>query len=385
MGLPEAAMEGSSRSRGASTIGCRPSPPDDMDFIASINAKFKRDSERMLSLPRSDGKSLAAIGEGERVRPVSSSSISSGMSSEGTGFLDLPPSAGAAAALRPASRSSATAAESREQSSEQSPRPMISRIPGSRNRTFDSWRYEGSFNPVQDVLLSIIAPNGGYCCLNNFQGERCWCGGDLALRPRPDRPSFVPSWGPTFCVFCKNNQAPAPLYNAHRIKDSRGWVTCPVLSSYTCPLCGAMGRNGHTIKYCSRNTAPEALQAQAAANRRISPQNRQYHRGSYFNGNGTVRQTNGEWSREISPQIPNHRRVGPGRSFQEQNDGVNTHGHPRHYTGPFQNGGRQSQRPRERQYSSQSSSTNGVDLRSPFGQDSTFRSYPQQQPRRRNS
>ncbi|GAA48485.1 nanos homolog 1 [Clonorchis sinensis] len=52
------------------------------------------------------------------------------------------------------------------------------------------------------------------------------------------------------CVFCRNNNAPFEMYTTHKVKDSFGRVTCPVLRQFTCPVCGSTGDQAHTIRYC---------------------------------------------------------------------------------------------------------------------------------------
>lgn len=42
-------------------------------------------------------------------------------------------------------------------------------------------------------------------------------------------------------------------YLSHTLKNDDGLVTCPVLSAYICPICGATGPVAHTIKYCPNN------------------------------------------------------------------------------------------------------------------------------------
>ena len=54
-------------------------------------------------------------------------------------------------------------------------------------------------------------------------------------------------------MFCKNNGEDESFYLNHTLKDDLGRVTCPILSAYTCPICGATGSVAHTIKYCPRN------------------------------------------------------------------------------------------------------------------------------------
>jgi len=57
----------------------------------------------------------------------------------------------------------------------------------------------------------------------------------------------------TFCVFCKNNGEDEAFYLNHTLKDDAGYVRCPVLWKYRCPICGATGAVSHTIKYCPQN------------------------------------------------------------------------------------------------------------------------------------
>ena len=57
------------------------------------------------------------------------------------------------------------------------------------------------------------------------------------------------------CVFCKNNGEDISLYSSHILKDETGRVSCPVLRSYTCPLCGSNGDNAHTVRYCPLGTS----------------------------------------------------------------------------------------------------------------------------------
>ncbi|XP_068199842.1 nanos homolog 2-like [Antennarius striatus] len=53
-----------------------------------------------------------------------------------------------------------------------------------------------------------------------------------------------------FCPFCKQNGESASVYRSHRLKSDDGTVTCPVLWSYTCPVCAATGERAHTRRHC---------------------------------------------------------------------------------------------------------------------------------------
>lgn len=50
------------------------------------------------------------------------------------------------------------------------------------------------------------------------------------------------------CSFCKSNGEPIDVYSSHSLKNAYNSVSCPVLKSYACEVCGAKG--AHTIKYC---------------------------------------------------------------------------------------------------------------------------------------
>ncbi|XP_033219271.1 nanos homolog 3 [Belonocnema kinseyi] len=64
---------------------------------------------------------------------------------------------------------------------------------------------------------------------------------------------------PTECVFCKNNGETTETYKGHILKDADGKVKCPILRKYQCPICGVMGDNSHTRKYCPQNTDKESV------------------------------------------------------------------------------------------------------------------------------
>ncbi|KAJ0022911.1 hypothetical protein NQD34_015045 [Periophthalmus magnuspinnatus] len=53
-----------------------------------------------------------------------------------------------------------------------------------------------------------------------------------------------------FCSFCKQNGETARVYRSHKLKAGDGRVVCPILWSYTCPICEATGDKAHTRKYC---------------------------------------------------------------------------------------------------------------------------------------
>ncbi|XP_026148314.1 nanos homolog 2-like [Mastacembelus armatus] len=69
---------------------------------------------------------------------------------------------------------------------------------------------------------------------------------------------------PNFCRFCKQNSETPDVYLSHKLKSDEGKVTCPVLWSYTCPICEATGDNAHTRRYC-----PQAKQRASAKSRSL--------------------------------------------------------------------------------------------------------------------
>ncbi|XP_072306528.1 nanos homolog 2 [Eucyclogobius newberryi] len=61
-----------------------------------------------------------------------------------------------------------------------------------------------------------------------------------------------------FCHFCKQNGETARVYRSHKLKAGDGRVVCPILWSYTCPICEATGDQAHTRKYCPVLRGPDA-------------------------------------------------------------------------------------------------------------------------------
>ncbi|XP_020501329.2 nanos homolog 1-like [Labrus bergylta] len=62
-----------------------------------------------------------------------------------------------------------------------------------------------------------------------------------------------------YCRFCKQNGETVRVYRSHRLKAEDGKVSCPILRSYTCPVCEATGDHAHTRRYCPRAQGKEAL------------------------------------------------------------------------------------------------------------------------------
>merc|ERR1712142_327480 len=65
-----------------------------------------------------------------------------------------------------------------------------------------------------------------------------------------DRPKMMNN---DVCKFCYSNGEAESQYRTHKLKNSSGLVTCPVLRSFACPICKATGDFAHTQRYCPRN------------------------------------------------------------------------------------------------------------------------------------
>ncbi|KAF7669291.1 hypothetical protein LDENG_00203210 [Lucifuga dentata] len=60
------------------------------------------------------------------------------------------------------------------------------------------------------------------------------------------------------CRFCKQNGESARVYRSHKLKSDDGKIVCPILWSYTCPICAATGDSAHTRRYCPQAQLQEA-------------------------------------------------------------------------------------------------------------------------------
>ncbi|XP_047540930.1 uncharacterized protein LOC125073891 [Vanessa atalanta] len=59
--------------------------------------------------------------------------------------------------------------------------------------------------------------------------------------------------GQKMCTFCRKNGETPIVYMTHCVKEKLGniyVVTCPILRSHVCSICGSSGDNAHTITYC---------------------------------------------------------------------------------------------------------------------------------------
>lgn len=117
-----------------------------------------------------------------------------------------------------------------------------------RADAFDDFRFNGIEQDLDDVdmyqsrlreMSSVRPVETGNRVLRDYTSSK--------QRKSKKRPKTV-------CVFCKNNNEAAAVYQSHSLKDNEGRVTCPILRKYTCPICGVSGDNAHTIRYCPRNT-----------------------------------------------------------------------------------------------------------------------------------
>ncbi|XP_029005406.1 nanos homolog 1-like [Betta splendens] len=79
-----------------------------------------------------------------------------------------------------------------------------------------------------------------------------WRGPDDTASSTPTSPSDCSSTGASsdYCSLCKQNRESPRVYRSHRLKSNDGKVICPVLRSYTCPVCKSTGDHAHTLRYC---------------------------------------------------------------------------------------------------------------------------------------
>ena len=52
------------------------------------------------------------------------------------------------------------------------------------------------------------------------------------------------------CHFCLNYGESEEQARSHRLRTASGLVSCPILRSLSCPICGATGDFAHTKSYC---------------------------------------------------------------------------------------------------------------------------------------
>ncbi|KAM4636966.1 nanos homolog 1 [Discoglossus pictus] len=121
---------------------------------------------------------------------------------------------------------------------------MFRSCPQSFSSTFNSWN---DYLGLSSLIFRGLTPPKA-----QGEPESPPCEWSLLL-PAPVEPSpeqQTPSQGKRGCAFCRNNRESAAFYSTHRLRGPDGRVQCPVLRSYTCPLCGANGDQAHTTRYC---------------------------------------------------------------------------------------------------------------------------------------
>ncbi|XP_050358122.1 uncharacterized protein LOC126778525 [Nymphalis io] len=86
-----------------------------------------------------------------------------------------------------------------------------------------------NFSPsTQFNFTNPFKPSNMACSLNNETGQK-------------------------MCTFCRKNGETPVVYMTHSVKEKLGnnyVVTCPILRSHVCSICGSSGDNAHTITYC---------------------------------------------------------------------------------------------------------------------------------------
>ncbi|XP_034230497.1 nanos homolog 2-like [Thrips palmi] len=103
-----------------------------------------------------------------------------------------------------------------------------------------------------DALALAMAQLQGSC--GGMQPQQQQPGGNSKPRKNGQRKSGM------FCAFCRGNGELARTYLSHalhtELPDGTVVVTCEVLRSLKCELCGASGDVAHTRSHCPFNHGP---------------------------------------------------------------------------------------------------------------------------------
>lgn len=70
---------------------------------------------------------------------------------------------------------------------------------------------------------------------------------------------FVFVFDEKVCVLCKKNGEIREFYIIYVLKDNRGKIICSIFRKYVCLICGVIGDNVYTFRYCFVNKVSEIV------------------------------------------------------------------------------------------------------------------------------